>query len=281
MLIFLSYVILSFLLTVPIYALIFSCRNSAETYGDFPPYTRICADEKVDYYVFSAESEYKKTVVLSGGMKSAPALFCRLIRALLRDGHDVLYICRKRKSIADCLKGFRLFGEDIQNAVVYLTKKGVPERDIVVIGHSAGGYGAVCRFESRSAICAVVSICAFCSELEIMRYYAKKAVGFWADLQLPFLYLFLCLSDRKALFSDVFRTIDLQTVPIYFIEAAPDRTVPEKLGFMRYREKIRRDNVYFRQISSTLPNAHSDVLQTEAETIAHCVRFVENRGMSR
>ncbi len=138
------------------------------------------------------------------------------------------------------------------------------EIPIVLYGHSAGAYASLSALSGGFPIDAAVSICAFNSPTEIMRYQAKEKVGILADLEYPFMrlecwFLFGGDADQTAL-----ESVNAVQTPVLLIEGSSDDYVTSELGLIRYDGSFQNPNVRCLEIRSAWRSEHATPWLSEA-----------------
>lgn len=264
LIILISYAVISFLSTAVICKAVFKSGASVKGMGEIQKvennyYKKISVNKNLNGYLL--KSENKKIVLLVGGISSNPDTHIKEVRYFLNDGWDVFVLDSMHTESNDILDGFCDIENDITDSInVLKNKENYSVDSMVICGHSAGGYGALCAADNVKGIGGAVGICSFNSSFEMMAHYGRKNVGFLADIQYPFLYLYQTMIFGNRADDTAVECINNTDSPVMVVESPNDKTVLPQMGIMAQKESIKNKNVCYYTIDSKSENAHNDLL---------------------
>ena len=140
--------------------------------------------------------------------------------------------------------------------------------DIVLFGHSRGGYAACCALSYDFDISAVVSVSGINSAMEGIMGSSTQYVGPLAYGNYGFLWLYQAMlfgTDTLSLSAD--SEISKSDVPVLLIHGKEDTQVPmDRYSIVSHKEEITSDNVEYIIRSSPDNSGHTDLLFDEDGT---------------
>ena len=173
-------------------------------------------------------------VVLAPGFHAGGDDYLWQIKALVDRGwsvfaYDATGSCRSQGSSA---VGFPQSALDMDAALKYVEKcQSFGYNDIVLLGHSQGGYAAGCALDSEYEIAAAVTVGGINSAMEGIMEYAGAYVGPLAYGNYGFLWLYQAmLFGPEAVNAQAARTIGESGVPTLVIHGSADTRVPAGKG---------------------------------------------------
>ncbi len=165
-----------------------------------------------------------------------------------------------RSSGGSGVRGLSQARFDLEAALVFVeSDPRLDDLPLMLYGHSAGGYAvAVCAAE-HPEVCRAVSLAAFDRPTELMLLQARSRVGFLADLEAPFLRLYvryLFGPDGDASASELLAGSDC---PVLIAAGKDDTVVPYSASL--YAHVVETDDPDCELIM--MPGGHSDFWLTE------------------
>lgn len=157
-------------------------------------------------------------------------------------------------------KGIAQARLDLCEAIDFVQKdrelSGLP---LFLYGHSLGGYAAATAMNDKDDICAVVCVAAFNSPNENMLNHAKRYVGFFADVQYPFMclqnyFLFGDISDDSAV-----DAINGSDTPVMIVGGNSDDVCTEDISLLSKAGDITNPNVITIEITEEYRGEHNTI----------------------
>jgi pimeloyl-ACP methyl ester carboxylesterase len=151
---------------------------------------------------------------------------------------------------------------DLLAALSYIEQdEKLAELPVVLYGHSMGGYAVTsCLKDYTENIKTVICVSGFNSPLETMHYNVKSVVGFYANIEYPFIWIyqhFLFGKDANITAIDGINSVD---IPILIVYGTEDDVVPyDEIGIYAYKECITNPNVSFLSIDEEGRNWHDNM----------------------
>jgi len=167
-----------------------------------------------------------------------------------------------RSSNGDGIKGLPQTKFDLLAALSYVEQaEDLSELPIVLYGHSMGGYAATaCLKDYSKNIKAVVCVSGFNSPLDTMYYNIKSAVGFYANIEYPFIWLYQSLLFGEDANVTATEGINSVEIPIMIICGTEDDVVPyNAIGIYAYKEQITNPRASFLLIDEEGRNWHDNM----------------------
>ncbi len=148
---------------------------------------------------------------------------------------------------------------DLEETLKYIEKQNrFGYNDIVLMGHSKGGYAACCALESDFDIAAIVSISAPNSSMDAVISSAERYVGPLAYLNYGPLWAYQSMlfgSSRVNLRAD--EVISKTDVPALIIHGENDENLPkDRFSLISHKGEIKGENTEF----LSLPAGHTEIL---------------------
>lgn len=135
-------------------------------------------------------------------------------------------------------------------------------KEIVLMGHSRGGYSVCCALSLDYDIAAVISISGINSAMEGVISSSSKYVGNLAYANYGFLYLYQSMLFGKEIVDlRADKILNTTDTPVLIIHGEDDKMVPiDKYSIISYKDKIKNNNVEY--FVCSLPNnaGHTDLL---------------------
>lgn len=264
-----SYAVIFFVfINVLVFSIIFKHLIVDRTTVCAPELTVVESGENVDYYCNNL-NPLNSIIVISCGANGSYNSYKTIVKKLIENNCNILYIHRKKALLTEAIIPFKSKINDIKKAVLYLEKNGYKKENIVVLGHSLGGYSVVRLMKQKFGLRAVISVCGFYSWVELCRYYMKKYLSVFEKLFDP-MFFTLSFIDAKILKNDtvyIINSCDSLTTKFYIIELQKDRVLGENLGLAFKKECITNSNVEFSKCDISDLNGHSTILTVNSNLI--------------
>lgn len=155
--------------------------------------------------------------------------------------------------------GFAQLIPDLEAVLKYIEKnQNFGYNDIVLMGHSRGGYAACCVLAQERDIAAVVSVSGVNSSMEGVMQLSSGAIGPVAYGNYGFLWLYQAiLFGEDTLNLDASEIISESDVPVLIIHGTQDTQIPmDRSSIISHKSEISSENVEY----LTCPAGHTDLL---------------------
>ena len=203
-------------------------------------------------YYYSAEEPEKAhgLVVLVPGFCAGGDDYLWLISELRDYGWSIFTFdgTGSLQSQGNSQVGFSQVIPDLDAALNYVEKnQRFGYNDLVLIGHSRGGYAACCALEQREDVAAVVSISGVNSPMEAVMQMSAKAVGPISYGNYGFLWLYQAmLFGADTLNMQAWEAISQGSAPVLVVHGTRDDSIPVDTGSITaYEEKIGSSKVEY------------------------------------
>lgn len=194
-------------------------------------------------YLYRTQEGQDALVILVPGYHAGADSYLWQIKGLLDRGWSVLAFDPTGwgASQGDSLVGFSQVLVDLEQTLKYVEKSGYfGYTNIMLLGHSQGGYAACCALEYDKRICAAVSVSGVNSPMEGVMGATAAYTGPLAYGNYGFLWAYQALlfgPKRVNLRAD--RQIARASVPVLVIHGEQDTQVPaERYSILSHREQI-------------------------------------------
>lgn len=226
-----------------------------------------CGDAILTAHLYRADNEKSKDALMifaPGFNAGADSYICQ-IGALLKDGWSVFAFdptgCAS--SGGDSSVGFAQEVLDLEATIKYVEScSRFGYNDIVLFGHSRGGYASCLMLSRGYDISAVVSVSGVNSSMAAVIGSAEDKIGALAYLNYGFLWAYQSLifgSETVNLAAD--EVIDSCDTPVLIIHGSGDSEVPpDKYSIYSYKSEIENPNADFLLIDG----GHTDLLFSQS-----------------
>ena len=231
--------------------------------GAYPPAleNRVAARETFHYpsgendlcgYLYRCDlpADKNAVIVFAPGHNACADTYLWQIHELLERGWSVFAFDATGccDSEGDSAKGFPQEILDLEATLNYIEKQNrFGYNDIILLGHSRGGYAACCALRYDYDITAVVSVSGVNSAMESVIGSAERYVGPLAYGNYGMLWLYQTMlfgSDLVDVRAD--RVISETDTPVLLIHGQADTVVPwDKYSIVSYRQEITNENVEY------------------------------------
>ncbi len=201
-------------------------------------------------YKYQGENDKNTLLIIATGHNACSDSYIWQIHELLQYGWSVFAFDSTGccNSEGDSAIGFPQELCDIKATLDYIENQELfCYNDIVLLGHSRGGYAACCALSYGYNISAVVSISGVNSAMEGIMSASTKHIGPLAYSNYGFLWLYQTMlfgSETVNIRAD--RAITDADVPVLLIHGADDTEIPtNKYSIVSHRDKIKGENVEY------------------------------------
>lgn len=241
------------------------------------------AYELQGYYYPSREK--KVLVLLAPGFHAGADSYAQQIRYFQERGWGVFSFdpTGSYESGGESYVGFPQEIYDLSAALDYLDSCGrYGYEELVLFGHSRGGYAVCAMAASDYDISAIVSVAGVNSAMDAVMEPAADAVGPLAYLNYPFLWLYQSLLfDYDTANLEAAEVLSRTEIPTLIIHGVADETVShDAYSVMAHREEIRSESVQFLSWEEPGAQGHVDILydadgSANDELMAEIAAFIE------
>ena len=278
----LSFVIISFATTKIVYDNIFVRYDNEILISSFPEEIKTCVLKAEEYDFESGKNTLSGSLLRAG---SGDTLIV-MVPGYHAEYNEYFYIA---KSFIDCDYSVFLFdttghgeseGEssvgfsqavlDLNCAIDFINEnQNFGFKNIVLFGHSRGGYAACCSLKDNKNISAVISVAGLNSAMEAMVAPAQNYVGFLAYCGYPFLWSYQSMLFGSDITSrSAAECISDTSVPVFIANGTNDTVAPlNKVSIMSYKAEITNKNVTYYLSDKEGENGHTDILFGENKRV--------------
>ncbi len=235
-------------------------------------------DAELRGYFYGSEAK-DVLVVIAPGFHAGGNDYLEQIRYFLDCGWGVFAFdaTGSCESGGDSSVGFPQEVHDLEAALGYLEEQHrFDYENLVLFGHSRGGYAVCCALNSDFDIDAVISVGGINSAMEGIMEPVAEAVGPLAYVNYPFLWAYQAmLFGTKTVNLDAAEILSRTDVPTLIIHGKNDETVSyDAYSIISYREEIQSDCVEFFTSDTPGSDGHTDLL-FDADGTANDVLMAE------
>lgn len=231
-------------------------------------YTFPCGNNRLKGYLYSPQQSFasKDTlVVIIPGYRSNTDHYLEQIKSFSNYGKGVFIFdtTGSGESGGDSSVGFSQVVLDLNSALEFIEQNNFfGYKNLVLFGHSRGGYAACCALRDNKNISAVVSVSGLNSAMEATGLPATRFVGPLAYLGYPFLYTYQSmLFGNRVASGNAAQIISENSVPVLIIHGEEDDTAPIEQGsIISHRDEITSDKVEFFVSTADGQDGHTDIL---------------------
>lgn len=201
-------------------------------------------------YYYKAETLSKGLIVLAPGFSAGGDDYLWQIRELTALGWGIFTFdaTGTLRSQGDGQVGFPQLVSDLEAALKYVEKMDrFGYNDLVLMGHSRGGYAACCALSGSWDVSAVVSVSGVNSAMEGVMQMSSNAIGPMSYGNYGFLWLYQAmLFGTDTLQLDASQIISQRQVPVLVIHGTQDTQIPMDSGsIISHREEITSPQVEY------------------------------------
>ena len=209
----------------------------------------------------------KALIVIAHGMKASSDGYEPVVQYFAKKGYAVWIFdgTASGRSEGKRVVGLQQQRYDIRATVDYLRQQKLFQKiPLVLLGHSAGAYGAATEAQQAGAE-AVVCVSGFHAPLTTMHHWAKNYTSSLADIQYPFLWARQHLSMGQQTNDSAAEALVDSDIPALVIQGANDKTVQDEISLFYHTRAMRPDNVSFILENDPDFDDHETILFNETE----------------
>lgn len=209
----------------------------------------------------------KALIVIAHGMNASSDGFEPVVQYFAKKGYAVWIFdgTASGRSEGKRVVGLQQQRFDIRATMDYLrSQKLFRNIPLVLLGHSAGAYGAATEAADAGAE-AVVCVSGFHEPLTTMHHWAENYTSSLADIQYPFLWARQHLSMGAQTNDSAAEALAESNIPALVVQGANDETVEDEISLYYKTRSMRPDHVSF--ILETDPDfdGHDTILFNKTE----------------
>ncbi|MBQ3938098.1 MAG: alpha/beta fold hydrolase [Clostridia bacterium] len=201
-------------------------------------------------------------IVIAHGMNANSDEFEPIVRYFAECGYAVLIYdgTAAGRSEGRRVTGLQQPRYDLRAAVQFVNEcEQYKDLPIVLLGHSAGAYGAAMEAD-RSAAAAVICVSGFDSPLATMRARGSKYVPIYGDLELPFLALHEFVFHGKDAAASASAAVKASAVPALIIHGADDSSIALPISIFGMLVDDTPENAELLLVDDQAFSAHGNIL---------------------
>lgn len=222
-------------------------------------------DNRLTGYLYTASQPRQALIVLAPGFHASVDDYLWQIKSLLEYGWSVFAFDTTGSCTSEGTSSVGFVQEvyDLEATLHYVEQHDrFGYTDVVLLGHSRGGYAACCALESSYDVAAVVSVSGVNSAMEAIMGSSVRYVGSLAYGNYGFLWLYQTMlfgaSDVNLTAADAIADSD---VPVLIVHGDGDETVPmERYSIISHRDEIPQETVEYIVCTQPQQNGHTDLL---------------------
>lgn len=272
----LSFVIISFAATKIVYDNIFVRYDNTIAVSSFPEkirntvknakeYEFTCGENTLKGGLYKSDNNSDTLIVMVPGYRAECNEYLYIAQSFLDNGYSVFLFdtTGHGESEGKTSVGFSQAVLDLNSAVDFINdNKNFGFKNIVLFGHSRGGYAACVSLKDNKNISAVISVAGLNSAMEAVTAPALDYVGPIAYCGYPFLWGYQSMLFGSDIISrTAAECINETDVPVFIAHGTNDSTVPlNKVSIISYKDEIRQKNVTYYISDKKGENGHTDIL---------------------
>jgi len=222
-------------------------------------------NETLQGYFYDTEEE-KGLIVIAPGLHAGADDYLPMTEYFLAAGWDVLSFdplgcC---DSTGKSTVGFSQEIEDLDTVLTY-AETNYPEEEIVLFGHSRGGFAVCSMLESSHKIEAVVTVSGLNSAMEAVIGLSERYIGKAANINYFNLWAYqVILFDKATMDIQADDAISASDIPVLVIQGSADKTAPAgEYSVYSHSDEISSDSVEYILSSEEGSNGHTDLMFDE------------------
>ena len=221
-------------------------------------------------YLYRAQGENRRDglIVLAPGFHAGADDYAEQIEALLGYGWSVFAFdpTGSCASEGDSAVGFVQELYDVEQTLEYIENNDrFGYNDLILFGHSRGGYASACALRSGYDISAVVCVSAINSAMDGVMSASVRHVGNLAYAGYGFLWLYQgLLFDFESVNLNADQVIEQSNVPVLIVHGAQDEQVPpDRYSIISHAPQIHSERVEYYVGSTPEQDGHTNILFDE------------------
>jgi len=220
-------------------------------------------------YVYNASKTARGLILIAPGIEGGADSYLLETRYFVDHGWCVFAFdgTGSRESEGSGIRGLPQTKLDVRAALDYISSsKNLASYPVMLYGHSMGGYAATSVLkDDKHDISAVVCVSGFNSPLDVMYQRAKVSLGFYANIEYPFIALYEKMLFGKDANGSAVDGINATDIPIMIVYGTADDIVPYKTtGIAAYKKLITNPDVIFEPVSAPYRNTHDTMQLSQA-----------------
>ncbi len=271
----LSFVIISFATTKIVYDSIFVRYDKSVAVSAFPEELEATVSSGKEYEFPCGEnmlkgSLYKASagdtlVIMVPGYRAECNDYLYVAESFLESGYSVFLFdtTGHGQSEGKTSVGFSQVVLDLNSAIDFINdNKNFGFKNIVLFGHSRGGYATCVSLKDNKNISAVISVSGLNSAMEAVVEPAKNYVGPLAYCGYPFLWSYQSMLFGSDITSrTAAECVSESDLPVFIAHGTKDSTVPlNETSIIAYKDEINSKNVTYYLSDKDGENGHTDIL---------------------
>lgn len=221
------------------------------------------------YLISPIKNDFDALIVVATGFRSASAEYEPLTSKFAEAGFGVFIFdsTGHAQSEGESSVGFAQEVKDLDAALNFIEENDFfGYSDILLFGHSRGGFAVCCMEEYDHTPTAVISVNGINSSMEATMLPAVKYVGDIAYSNYPMLKLYQNMLFGSELASlSASECLDKTQTPTLVIHSTDDETVPsERFSIISHKDEISSKSVIF---NNTLKGSHSGIIFNDKSEI--------------
>ncbi len=192
-------------------------------------------------FYYTKEESTDEVIVFCHGMGKSHKMYLDVIKYFVLNGYRVFSYDATGydQSEGISIKGIPQSIIDLSYAITYVKEKYC--KDIILMGHSLGGYAVCSVTKDYPDVKAVVSLAGFNRSIDVIAYQGEQITGPGIHLLLPFFSLYEVIKFGKyADYTGVDGLSDM-TGQGMIIHSTDDTTVPIRIGYTLYEKRFGKD----------------------------------------
>lgn len=204
-------------------------------------------------------------IVIAHGMSASSDQFEPIARHFVESGFAVLVYdgTAAGRSEGKHVTGLQQPRYDLRAAVQFIRENELYDGlSLVLLGHSAGAYGAAMEAEDSEAD-AVICVSGFDTPLSAMRARSSKYIPFFGEFGLPFLALHEFVFHGRDASASASAAVKASSVPALIIHGVDDSSIPLSISMLGMLADETPANAELLMIEDPAFSAHGNILVSE------------------
>lgn len=218
-------------------------------------------------YIYHQDNAHALVVIVHGLGGGADSYLAHM-RWFFDEGFSVFMFdaTGSYKSEGDSTQGFPQILIDLDHALDFIkTHETLSDLDLLLFGHSWGGYAALNSPHLSSDVKAIVSVSAPSNAKDMIIEQAEKSLGLFIHFQKPFLSTYQAMRFNKYANYDGIEAVNTHNVPLFIIHGSHDEMVDiNGSAAMARKDEISVDIFEWLIIEGEGKNNHTQLLKSDA-----------------
>lgn len=223
-------------------------------------------DNTLQGYLYGEDND-QGLVVVAHGIGGGADSYLPQILSFVRQGWQVLAYDATGSfdSEGKSTRGFPQSLLDLDAAMQYIESQ--PELSalpLLLFGHSWGGYAVAAILHYDYDIRGVVTVSAADGAMAIISEQGRRMMGFFIDVQYPFLWLYQRLLFGDAVDLKASEAINSTDIPVMVIHGTEDEMINyDDSAIIAHKDEIRTENTVFISADSPGRNGHNSLFRSQ------------------